>query len=452
MAISDSEVVKQQRRQSVILVRSRHMSPNFETSFTESSPVIYVPSDLPPAFIFPPDGRTVSFWSLFMTILTLYQVLTIPYFIAFEGSESLFSTTFDFICFVFFVVDIAFSFNVGFYRSGELCTDRREIAGRYLKSWFVPDILSTFPYQWLLQSPFDVSSSSNYKAPTLIRVLKIFRLLRTFRILRLVKLGRHFMLLQQKLSNELSLLITFCTILTVMGCIAHWAACGFYFTSQLSESPQNWVSAVYMDNANDSDKYVMALYWAVTTLTTTGFGDVVPVNSHERVYGIVLMVLSAGVFSFLIGKIATVITNVERSVNEHREVVLQISRYLREADVPESVRYRALRYIDYKWESRRNRKVLDKTILAQFSEPLKDEISEHIFGTIIGRAPFLGKFEHSFISQLAKNVEAEIYGVSDVIFSENLGSTDMFFLEKGKVEMYHGETKFVYTVLTVLFM
>jgi len=257
------------------------------------------------------------------------------------------------------------------------------------------------------------------------------------------------MLLQQKLSNELSLFITFCTILTVMGCIAHWAACGFYFMSQLSETPQNWVSTVNIENATDGDKYVMALYWAVTTLTTTGFGDVVPVNSYERLYGIVLMVLSAGVFSFLIGKIATVITNVERSVNEHREMVLQISRYLREADVPEDVRFRALRYVDYKWETRKSRKVLDKTILSQFSEPLKDEISEHIFGTIIGRVPLIGKFEHSFVSQLAKNVEPEIYAVSDCIFSEDIASTDMYFLEKGRVEMYHEGTKFVYAVLQV---
>lgn len=432
----------------MILLRSRHMSPSLANSFSDSSPLLTL-SDPNPPFIFPPDGRIMSAWSFFMIIITLYQVLTIPYFLAFEGSESEFSVSADFACFLFFCVDMVVSFNVGFYVRGELVTERRKIASRYAKSWLVPDILSTFPYQWLLQSPFEVTSSSSYKAPSLIRVLKIFRLLRTFRILRLVKIGRHFLSLQQKLSNELAFFITFCSILTVMGCIAHWAACGFHFMSQLVETPQNWVSAVNMENATNGDKYVMALYWAVTTLTTTGFGDVVPVNSYERLYGIVLMVLSAGVFSFLIGKIATVITNVERSVNEHREVVLQISRYLREADVPENVRFRALRYVDYKWETRKSRKVLDKTILSQFSEPLKDEISEHIFGTIIGRVPLIGKFEHSFVSQLAKNVEPEIYSVGDTIFSEDLASTDMYFLEKGRVEMYHGGTKFVYTVLQV---
>jgi hypothetical protein len=138
---------------------------------------------------------------------------------------------------------------------------------------------------------------------------------------------------------------------------------------------------------------------------------------------------------------------VEKSVSEHKESVLALSQYLRSEKVPEDLTYRALRYIDYVWDSRKRRKVLDRRMLSGLSGPLIDQISDHIFGTIIGRVPFISQFEHGFVSQLAKNVEAEIYSITDCIFHENETSTDIYFLEKGKIEIFHEDTEHTYAIL-----
>ena len=39
-----------------------------------------------------------------------------------------------------------------------------------------------------------------------------------------------------------------------------------------------------------------SLYWTVTTLTTTGYGDIVPINDAERVLNVFIMVVGATVF------------------------------------------------------------------------------------------------------------------------------------------------------------
>ena len=381
-----------------------------------------------------------------MLLTVTYEVLSIPFLMAFEDSEGEVSVALDLLCFVLFVLDICVNFNMGFYTRGSLCEDRVAIARRYLRSWFALDVLSTFPFNWLFQSPVD-TSSPRYNIPVLLRLAKISRLMRSFRLLRLVKLGKYFIDLRQFFGSESGLIMTLLSLLTLTGLLAHWAACGFYLISQVPGESNTWLRSVRMEEANNKDKYVMALYWAVTTLTTTGFGDVVPVNTYERLYGITLMMLSAGVFSLLLGKVGVVLAGVGKAANEQRELMLAVSRYLKSAAVPDSVRLRALHYLDYKWTTRKRRKALNPSILAEFSEPLRSEISQHIFGTILSRAPFLTKFEYIFTCQLATHLQAEIYAVHDSIFSEEIASTDMYFLEKGNVEVFHAGTGMIYAVL-----
>ena len=47
------------------------------------------------------------------------------------------------------------------------------------------------------------------------------------------------------------------------------------------------------------------LWWAVVTLTTTGYGDVVPVTPFGRMFAAMVMVCGVGVFGLLTGILAT---------------------------------------------------------------------------------------------------------------------------------------------------
>lgn len=394
-----------------------------------------------------PDGGWAAGWNSLMLVAVVYEVLSIPYLIAFEDSQSDLSVGMDLACFGLFVLDIVINFNIGFYTKGQLCEDRKVIALRYLHGWFPLDLIATFPFNWLFSSPFTTSDSSTYSTSALFRLAKVSRLMRSFRLLRLVKLGKYFLALREHLSSDLALVMAFISLLMLTGLLAHWAACGFYLISQLADSPNTWLRAGRMEEASSKDKYVAALYWAVTTLTTTGFGDVVPTNMIERIYGITLMMLAAGLYSLLIGKVGAVLAQVGKDANQQRELMLEVSRSLKAAEVPQSVRFRALRYLDYKWTTRKHRKALNQSILSEFSEPLRKEISQHIYGTILSRAHFLSKFEYTFVYQLATYLSPEIYAVADLIISDQQASTDMYFIEEGQVEVFHTLTGEIYTEL-----
>ena len=46
------------------------------------------------------------------------------------------------------------------------------------------------------------------------------------------------------------------------------------------------------------DCYIVSLYWALTTMSTIGFGDIVPVTSNERLLAIFGMICGAIIFTF----------------------------------------------------------------------------------------------------------------------------------------------------------
>lgn len=49
------------------------------------------------------------------------------------------------------MLDIVVSFNTGFYKKGYLVLKRKQIVLNYLKTWFLIDLIASFPYSWFFQ-------------------------------------------------------------------------------------------------------------------------------------------------------------------------------------------------------------------------------------------------------------------------------------------------------------
>jgi voltage-gated potassium channel len=92
------------------------------------------------------------------------------------------------------------------------------------------------------------------------------------------------------------------------------------------------------------------LWWAITTITTVGYGDLVPATATGRIVGAALMLLGIAALAFVTATMATVIVGqvraeeelIEREESEILTLLAELSRRLerleRAADVKDSVR------------------------------------------------------------------------------------------------------------------
>lgn len=56
-----------------------------------------------------------------------------------------------------------------------------------------------------------------------------------------------------------------------------------------------------------SDRYVNSLYWAIITMTTVGYGDVIPYNTTEKVFVIIIALISSVIFAYSMNNIGEIL-------------------------------------------------------------------------------------------------------------------------------------------------
>ncbi|MEM1518576.1 MAG: ion transporter [Nitrososphaerota archaeon] len=136
-----------------------------------------------------------------------------------------------------------------------------------------------------------------FSAVRALRTVRIIRLARFIRTMRALRLSRAFVFLEE--SKIGYVLVAFVMALLLGATLFH--------TIEYGENPQ-------LRSSLD------ALYWAVATLSTVGYGDIVAVTSLGKLITIGLMIFGIGIYSSLAGLLAGyLMKNSQRSENQHEE-------------------------------------------------------------------------------------------------------------------------------------
>ena len=73
---------------------------------------------------------------------------------------------------------------------------------------------------------------------------------------------------------------------------------------------QTWYHKYELEDRGLSGKVVISLYFALTTLSTVGYGDIFPISQFERITAVVVMMLGVAFFSYIMGNFIEIISNI----------------------------------------------------------------------------------------------------------------------------------------------
>ena len=136
-----------------------------------------------------------------------------------------------------------------------------------------------------------------------LRFLRIVRLFRLFRLLRVLKLRRYVDALDivakviRKSASQLVISVFLCFLVMLFSAI-------IMYTVENPVQPENFPNVV------------RALWWAMCTLTTVGYGDIYPITSAGRFFASVISLVGIGIIAIPTGIIAAGFSSV---INERGE-------------------------------------------------------------------------------------------------------------------------------------
>lgn len=126
-----------------------------------------------------------------------------------------------------------------------------------------------------------------------LRSVRIFRLLRIFRAFKLLKYSKSV----DRMTNAFNLIKTELFIFTIAtSFVLYLAAVGIYYFENPAQ-PEQFKSIFH------------SLWWAVTTLTTVGYGDMYPITTGGKVFATFIVFIGLGLVAIPSGLLATAFSN-----------------------------------------------------------------------------------------------------------------------------------------------
>ena len=144
--------------------------------------------------------------------------------------------------------------------------------------------------------PFYISTGLDLRAVRAFRLLRVFRLLKLQRYSKaLDRFGKALVIAKEEV-----IIFLFATFL-----LLYLSAVGIYYFENAAQ-PEAFKSIFH------------SLWWAVTTLTTVGYGDVYPVTAGGRIFTFFILMLGLGIVAVPAGLVASSLSEVRE--NEEKEI------------------------------------------------------------------------------------------------------------------------------------
>lgn len=402
-----------------------------------------------------PDSLAVHIWTLTITVIDLtYTAFLVPLSIAFDeivpGTNLSWLTITDIVGTGFYIVDMIMEFHIGFIAAydirRQLVMRRGFIAENYIRrGGFVIDtvsILSLGPE--LAGALIDNASGQEYK------ILFFFRLIRLLRVIRLLggASGIHFLaspvsapilrIMNTATFFLLHVLFTMCVFINLLGCI-------WWFVAVIEGFENSWVpeAAIGFDleTANAPAQYVTSVYFAMTVITTVGFGDITPYTVAEMLVAMLFMACAVFYFGYIVNAVAqlsTMLSSKARGTQIVRQKLEEIDIWSSSRHIPDQLRREVKKYYLEVWAPHFGARMDDISQFKELPAALRAELILSLAGDALKQSYTLSALDLDLLEFLATLGLPHPLVAGHDLYREGEAANDFWVLQEGELTVMRG--------------
>ncbi|KAL8164745.1 UNVERIFIED_CONTAM: Potassium voltage-gated channel subfamily H member 2 [Gekko kuhli] len=399
-------------------------------------------------------------WDWLILLLVIYTAIFTPYSAAFllnDGNEiqrracgyscSPLNVV-DLIVDIMFIIDILINFRTTYVNSNEeVVSHPAKIAIHYFKGWFLIDMVAAIPFDLLIfGSGSEETQDPRLRgslAPSPPQTTTLIGLLKTARLLRLVRVARKLDRYSEYGAAVLFLLM--CTF----ALIAHWLACIWYAIGNVEGETIGWLHSLgsqigkpFNDTHPDKgpsikDKYVTALYFTFSSLTSVGFGNVSPNTNPEKIFSICVMLIGSLMYASIFGNVSAIIQRLYSGTARYHTQMLRVREFIRFHQIPNPLRQRLEEYFQHAWSYTNG--IDMNAVLKGFPECLQADICLHLNRSLLQNCkPFKGATK-GCLRALAMKFKTTHAPPGDTLVHAGDVLTALYFISRGSIEILRGD-------------
>jgi len=216
--------------------------------------------------------------------------------------------------------------------------------------------------------------------------------------------------------------------------VIHWISSAWFLLARLDNfSSGSWLTQSGFDNINPISNYIHSLYWTIITMTTVGYGDITPARNIEFVFTMIVALLGASSYAYIIANVSSLISNLNAARSAFRNKVQAVNQYLFQRNLPDDLNNKVKEYYEYLWSRYKGHR--EREFFDDIPVPLRLEILKNLTKEFINKAPLFKYSTESLQNALLLSLKKQTYPPDcNITFEGDIGK-EIYFIAKGNMKI-----------------
>lgn len=373
-----------------------------------------------------PDSTLKIVWDWTVIMFVLYNCVICPFQVTFPLQMQALDYV-DYLTNGILLFDVLVSFRTAYCDHwNNIIATQRLVVIRYISGRFWLDMIGSLPFSIIAHTFLHVDAGVGVD---FVECLSIIRIGRVFTSPRLA--GPFFS------KPHMRILV----LMGVFTLTAHWVGLLFYYvgTHQSLDGERgevytiSWVEKARLSEADIFARYITALYWAMTTMVTVGYGDISANTPYERLLNIPVMIMSTLLYAAIFGNVSYAVESMSSTFRRYQGKMDKIAEFAALFQLPTDLTFKLYGYTEEIFHQNKGFDLED--MLGNLPRSVRADILIFLHPRIMETVPLFDGVTENFVEAMILKLKFMVCLSDDYVFRQHDMSKEMYLLRTGIVEV-----------------